>query len=512
MINFWKFERENRQKSLFLLFVLFVFFTFTWWVIYLATKLILGLDISMPVYIFLIIGILTLYFYFKRAEGSIYEFLTAINALPIDVEDIRHKRVQNIVNEISVASGISPPKIYIFPSFIKNAFTVKTKAGHILGLSEGIASNMKRDEIQAIIGHEIGHIIDKDVELKTFIALLSSSLISAKKLLSFVAPTTGKKRLGRAGLKIRGRLGAYGLFIYLFLSVTQLVNRFLSTMISREREYYADMKSVEYTRNPEALARALYIIENDRIKQLINITHPSFATLFLINPLRDSLEEKNNVFSKLFTTHPPVKMRIKRLLALAHIEPGEFYVKVMRDRMVLNKKKSKFFYVRKNKQLFGPMTIKEIKEKFGETGILEIFSEKFGIQNLFPEEKKSGYLCPRCNGEMYNSFYEDIPVLVCNGCGGIMIRGIRFKRSLIREEYQRLVEQRKSLKKTFLERKKKTETTRVSDFDPSKLLKCPICNSSMARFFYSYETPVVIDSCYKCDIYFFDKGELDLLQ
>jgi heat shock protein HtpX len=509
MINFWKFEKENRRKSLIILFILLVFFVLAWWIAFKITLFFMGIKLYLPFYIYIIAALITMFFYFKRADGSIREFLFAINALPIDKEDFRHRRVENIINEISVAAGIQPPTLYIFPSYIKNAFTVKTEKEHIVVISEGVAGNMRRDEIQAIVAHEIGHIVDKDTEIKTFIVSLSAGLVSAKSLLGFASPTKSKHG---TGVRIRGRFGTYIIVMYLFLTITQIITKILSTMVSRQREYLADMKSTEFTRNPEALARALYIIDHDRINQLINLTHPSYSMLFLINPLKNSLGEKRSLFANLFSTHPPTFLRIRRMLELAHLNPGEFYADKMKKRLGINEEEKQYFVKQKDKWL-GPFTMKEIREKFKDLNMIKVFSDLHGQESFMLKGEKSDYSCPRCGGGLYDTFYEDIPITLCQNCGGVLIKGVRLKRSLIREDpHPDIKKEKEAIKTRFLKLKKEKIKIGIEDFDSSPLLNCPVCGNPMARFFYSYNLPVVIDFCYKCDLYFLDKGELDLLQ
>lgn len=509
MINFWDFERKNRFKSLFILFLIFLLFVIGWRGAFLITKLFLGLKIDLPFYIFFVIALLSFVFYLHRSGSTIRDFLFAINALPIDLEDFRHRRAQNIINEISISAGIQPPRLYIFPSYIKNAFTVKLDKEHVIALSEGVVGNMRRDEIQAIVAHEIGHIVNKDTELKTFIASISGALYSAKSLLGFT-----KTRGANVSVKTGSRTQFGGLYIvimYLYIKLVMFFTRILSMMISREREYLADMKSVEFTRNPEAMARALYVIEHDRIKQIINLTHPSFSMLFLVNPIKDSIEVKNNLFSRLFTTHPPTIERIKRMLQLAHLQPGEFYVKTMKERM--EKRKEQAYFIKDGDEWKGPFTLSELKEKFEDYHTLEVFTEMFGKERLLFKGEKSGYICPRCGGALYNTYYEDIPIQMCENCKGVLIKSVRLKRSLIREDYHpgRDVDKQK-IKEAFLIKKKTTGKTEIKDFDPSEPFNCPVCGQQMARFFYSYETPIVVDFCYKCSLYFLDDGELDILQ
>jgi len=160
--------------------------------------------------------------------------------------------------------------------------------------------------------------------------------------------------------------------------------------------------------------------------------------------------------------------------------------------------------------LFGP---DNNSVEFKDLNMIKVFSDLHGQESFMLKGEKSDYSCPRCGGGLYDTFYEDIPITLCQNCGGVLIKGVRLKRSLIREDpHPDIKKEKEAIKTRFLKLKKEKIKIGIEDFDSSPLLNCPVCGNPMARFFYSYNLPVVIDFCYKCDLYFLDKGELDLLQ
>ena len=147
-MTFWNFQRANRRRCLAALSLLFGFFFLVWWGLFEIVRLFFPFPFSRP-YLFFVVGaFFPILFLLRRSEGAIREFIDAIGALPLDKEDLRHRRVENIVREISLSAGVTPPQVYIFPSPLKNACSIKTEEGGTLVLSEGLAGNLRRDEIQ----------------------------------------------------------------------------------------------------------------------------------------------------------------------------------------------------------------------------------------------------------------------------------------------------------------------------------------------------------------------------
>ncbi|HPB54978.1 MAG TPA: M48 family metalloprotease, partial [Candidatus Aminicenantes bacterium] len=331
-MTFWNFQRANRRRCLAALSLLFGFFFLVWWGLFEIVRLFFPFPFSLP-YLFFVVGaFFPILFLLRRSEGAIREFIDAIGALPLDKEDLRHRRVENIVREISLSAGVTPPQVYIFPSPLKNAFSIKTEEGGTLVLSEGLAGNLRRDEIQGVVAHEIGHLVEGDTEYKTFLATLSAGFLSTRRLLGFSSSSQEGTEKG-IGLPLQGgRFGLFAITVVLYLLVASLVARLLSLLVSRQREYLADLKALELTRNPEALARALCVVGRDRLRALVPLTHPSFAMLFFVNPAWRVWEEGSGLLAELFSTHPPLSERIRRLLRIAGVPVGLFYTQTMRHR------------------------------------------------------------------------------------------------------------------------------------------------------------------------------------
>ena len=511
-MTFWNFQRANRRRCLAALSLLFGFFFLVWWGLFEIVRLFFPFPFSLP-YLFFVVGaFFPILFLLRRSEGAIREFIDAIGALPLDKEDLRHRRVENIVREISLSAGVTPPQVYIFPSPLKNAFSIKTEEGGTLVLSEGLAGNLRRDEIQGVVAHEIGHLVEGDTEYKTFLATLSAGFLSTRRLLGFSSSSQEGTEKG-IGLPLQGgRFGLFAITVVLYLLVASLVARLLSLLVSRQREYLADLKALELTRNPEALARALCVVGRDRLRALVPLTHPSFAMLFFVNPAWRDWEEGSGLQAELFSTHPPLSERIRRLLRIAGVPVGLFYTQTMRHRAEIPPEDE--LYTKGREGWAGPFPLSQaMAQALGEPGST-LFSPEAGEIAPLSLGEATPHGCPRCGVSLTRAYFEDVPLLLCSGCGGAVMEGVRFKRTLIRESpvAESVRKTAGEVKEGFLKRKKETGKTRVGEFDPSPLLSCPLCGKPMGRFFYSYNLPVVLDCCGSCGIYFFDRNEWLLLQ
>lgn len=236
----------------------------------------------------------------------------------------REQQLVNVVEEMAIAAGIRRPRIYIVPDADPNAFaTGRDEQTASIAVTEGLLACCSRDELQAVIGHEMGHIRNLDVRLMTLLA----GLVGAVALLS-----DGMGRFlragGRVGVRVGGRGGRGGkgnlgplVFVLLALWLVSwllapLVTRLLALGVSRKREYLADAMSAQFTRNPLALASALEKIE--RASAPTASIKQASAHLCIVDPLGRRLGLREGWLADTFATHPPMAMRLARLRAMAY--------------------------------------------------------------------------------------------------------------------------------------------------------------------------------------------------
>jgi heat shock protein HtpX len=232
------------------------------------------------------------------------------------------KVLVNVVEEMAIAASIPRPAIWIVPDPDPNAFATGTDERHAnIAVTEGLLTTLNRDELQAVVAHELAHIKNYDVKLMTLLAALVGVLALISQGTRRVMWGTGGRVSG--GRSSGGRKGGGGGLVFVLLIVwlislmlAPLISRLLALAVSRKREFLADASSAQFTRNPAALASALRKIE-DAAAPTQSIQHGS-AHLCIADPLgrRSNLHE--GFLSDFFGTHPPMAVRIARLKAMAY--------------------------------------------------------------------------------------------------------------------------------------------------------------------------------------------------
>lgn len=242
--------------------------------------------------------------------------------------DDAERRYVNVVEEMAVASGLRRPRIWVVDEADPNAFaTGRDEASASVAVTSGLLDLCSRDELQAVVAHEMGHIKNLDVRLMTLLA----ALVGAVALIS-----EGLGRFMRSGLRVSGsggRGGARGgkrggnlgplllaLLVLWILSwlLAPLVTRLLALGVSRKREYLADAMAAQFTRNPLSLATALEKIE--RADAPTKSIHPGSAHLCIADPAGRKVNQREGRLAELLGTHPPMPLRIARLKAMAFQE------------------------------------------------------------------------------------------------------------------------------------------------------------------------------------------------
>lgn len=213
-------------------------------------------------------------------------------------------RVYNLLENLCIANGIPMPKIYIIHDSSLNAFasglSVRNSA---ITLSEGIIEKLSDSELEAVIGHELAHIRNRDVRVLIITIIFVG-------IFSFIAEMAFRSlRFAGGGRSSDGKGSG---FIVLLAVVVSAVCYFISILmrfgISRSREYLADAGSAEMTKNPHALASALRKIASDPAIEAVESR--DVAQLFIENP-KPSAHRFS--WDNLFATHPPISKRIELL-------------------------------------------------------------------------------------------------------------------------------------------------------------------------------------------------------
>jgi heat shock protein HtpX len=233
----------------------------------------------------------------------------------------QQKQLVNVVEEMAIASGLPRPKIWIVPDPDPNAFATGRDASDAsVAVTEGLLNLLSRDELQAVVAHELAHIQNLDVRLMTLLA----GMVGAIALLSDGMGRTigrGGVRSGAAGRRSGGRgsnpLGLVILVLWLLtLVIAPVVARLLAMAVSRKREYLADASGSQFTRNPMALATALEKLAaaGDPTRSITQ----GAAHLCIVDPAPSALASKEGLLADVLVSHPPIQQRIIRLKGMAY--------------------------------------------------------------------------------------------------------------------------------------------------------------------------------------------------
>jgi len=234
----------------------------------------------------------------------------------------REQVLVNVVEEMAIASGLPRPTVWVVPEKDPNAFATGTDERHAhIAVTDGLLAALDRDQLQAVVAHEMAHIQNYDVRLMTLLAALVGTI-------ALISDGTGRL-IGRGGGRVRGNSsggrskgGAGQLVILVFvvwiitLLLAPLISRLLALGVSRRREFLADATAAQFTRNPAALASALRRIE-DAHAPTTAIRHGS-AHLCIADPLGRRVNSREGFLAGLFGTHPPMALRIARLKEMAY--------------------------------------------------------------------------------------------------------------------------------------------------------------------------------------------------
>lgn len=216
--------------------------------------------------------------------------------------------LNNVVEEMAIASGLPKPKIYVIDDPAPNAFATGTSPDNAaLAITTGLLAKLDRDELQGVMAHELSHIRNYDVRFMTTIAMIAGAIpLLADTFVRMQFWGGGRRRSSNGG---DNNLGAIFMIIGLVLSIlAPIFAKLLELAVSRQREYLADASAAEMTRYPEGLARALAKISSDPNPLL----HANRATqhMYIVNPKLSGDDGGTSMFS----THPSTRDRIARLM------------------------------------------------------------------------------------------------------------------------------------------------------------------------------------------------------
>ena len=200
-----------------------------------------------------------------------------------------------IVANLTQRAGLPMPRIAIIPDDTPNAFATGRNPEHaVVAVTEGIMRILSRPELEAVIGHELGHVKHRDILIGSMAAVLAQAIMFLSRMALWVSPRDEEGRsnpLAGIAIMILGPLAAI----------------MLQMAVSRSREYLADDYSAHLTGRPDMLASALERLQSYNQQLPMQSAQPATAHMMIVNPL------SGGGLMSLFSTHPPMEVRVERL-------------------------------------------------------------------------------------------------------------------------------------------------------------------------------------------------------
>ncbi len=206
-----------------------------------------------------------------------------------------------ILERLTSRAGIPMPRVYVLPEEAPNAFATGRNPRHAaVAVTHGIMRILSAEELEGVLAHELSHIRNRDILISSVAATLAASIMVIANMARWAAIFGGGSRDERGGTNP------------IALLATAILAPFAATLIqlavSRSREYQADASGAEMTRNPYGLANALQKLEDYSKRIPMATAGPISSHLFIVKPLT------GQSMASLFSTHPPIRERIRRLL------------------------------------------------------------------------------------------------------------------------------------------------------------------------------------------------------
>jgi heat shock protein HtpX len=210
--------------------------------------------------------------------------------------------LHRMVEDLSEKAGIPKPRVYLIPQEAPNAFATGRGPGNaVVAVTEGIMRILSVDELRGVLAHEIGHVKNRDVLIQTVAGVLAGVIMFVASMIKWGAIFG----MGRDSEEGGNPLVALGLAI-----IAPIAAMLIQMAISRSREYLADSTGARLAGEPRHLASALQKLSDHSRRAPMRQGNPATAHLFIVNPFAGGM-------SNMFSTHPPVEERVKRLLDMS---------------------------------------------------------------------------------------------------------------------------------------------------------------------------------------------------
>jgi len=224
--------------------------------------------------------------------------LKASKARPLDRSEA--PELFRDVEEIAGKAGVPMPAVYLIPSEQPNAFaTGRNPKNAVVAVTDGLLRYLPRDQVRGVLAHELAHISNRDILVMTIAAMIGAAIAAIANILQFSMIFGGRDS--------NNPVGAIGAIVAII--VAPLAAMILQLAVSRQREYLADATAAQYLGEGKPLADALGTLQRG-VEAVPMDVNPATEALYIANPLR------GRGMAALFSTHPPMEERIRRLREL----------------------------------------------------------------------------------------------------------------------------------------------------------------------------------------------------
>ncbi len=507
-----------------------------------------------PIALAVLVALLLAVVYWLVARiGARDRLIRMMHAMPLDPGDRFHQRLANIVEEMRLATGAPMVQCLTVPTVGMNAFTFSDlHGGACIGVTEGALARLSREQLQGVVAHEFGHVLSGDYVTATTACLLFG-------VYGGLADSLDEVGDDRQGVSLLAAV----------LRLLQAVSAVTNAALSRQREWVADAAAAHYTRDPLSLAQALQMM----IRHPGGAGYiPDALSALCIRPTDLS---PGTWVTRAMATHPPVNERIGALLKLAHVDRDQFqkqadaaetafeqreHVTQAPDAEAVTPAADQLAQAVAAPLAAAAPAAAPLGAALGAvapaptaaSGVLAATAGALPPTVTQPaalpptvaqpaaappaaaapgaapprttappaaasslhvnEAAEQAVRCPGCGAALERCDYEGATVLVCRSCGGRVVTSSQVQRILTRREMrfddrqQRLadyvVEHGDELRRDIARRRAAHAT----------LVACPRCGRTMLRRYFSYDEAVEIDYCTLCDLFWFEKDELEVLQ
>lgn len=241
------------------------------------------------IFFLVIAGIFNAISYFYSSKIVLWSYKAKI------VTEREAPRLYKTVHRVALKSDLPMPKIAIIPTMTPNAFaTGRNPKNAVVAATEGLLQLLNDDELEGVIAHEMAHVKDRDILVMSVAATLAGAIAFAARFVIF-------------GMIFGRRSNVNPLLLIAVAVLAPIAAILIQLAISRAREFKADKVGAIMIQKPWALANALEKLERGNRRMPLRDGNPASASLFIVNPFRGS------AFFKLFSTHPPIEERVRRL-------------------------------------------------------------------------------------------------------------------------------------------------------------------------------------------------------